>query len=136
MVGPRRILVGFCFIIAPARSGRSFMEAEMEEKVILAYVSQYKNKYYFNQDIGKLPDAVKNEILSGMIFITEEAGGVTELGFEPDGTVYLDTYAEEDDLGYDQISGRLLISEFEREHKELFDQLKTWFRTVKRGGLS
>lgn len=107
----------------------------MEDNVILAYVSQYKNKYYFNDQLGKLPEAVRNEILSGMIFITEEAGGVTELGFEPDGTVYLDTYAEEDDLGYDQISGRLLVSEFEREHRELFEQLKLWYRTVRKGGL-
>ena len=105
----------------------------MEENRILAYVSQYKNKYFFDESIGKLPEAVKNEILSGMIFITEEAGGVTELGFEPDGSVYLDSYAEEDDLGYDQVSGRLLVSEFEREHRELLDQLSLWYRTIRRG---
>lgn len=107
-----------------------------EENTILAYVSQYKNKYYFNEQIGKLPEAVKNEILSGMIFITEEAGGVTELGFEPDGTVYLDSYAEEDDLGYDQVSGRLLISEFEREHRETLEELKLWYREVRRGAFA
>ena len=103
----------------------------MEDNQILAYVSQYKNKYYYNDALGKLPENVKNEILSGMIFITEEAGGVTELGFEPDGSVYLDSYAEEDDLGYDQVSARLLVSEFEREHRELFEQLKVWYRTIR-----
>ena len=29
-----------------------------EEKVILAYASQYKEKYYFNDTLGKLPEAV------------------------------------------------------------------------------
>jgi hypothetical protein len=107
----------------------------LEENQILAYVSQYKNKYYFNESMGNLPEAVKNEILSGMIFITEEAGGVTELGFEPDGNVYLDSYAEEDDLGYDQVSARLLVSEFEREHKELFEQLTLWYRMIRKKGM-
>ena len=100
----------------------------MDENRILAYVSQYKNKNYFNEKMGKLPEQVKNELLSGMIFITEEAGGVTELGFDEDGSVYLDSYAEEDDLGYDQVSGRLLISEFEREHQETLEQLEGWYR--------
>lgn len=106
----------------------------MEDNQILAYVSQYKNKYYFNDAMGKLPETVKNEILSGMIFITEEAGGVTELGFGPGDEVYLDSYAEEDDLGYDQVSARLLVSEFEREHSELLSQLTLWHRMIRKGG--
>lgn len=104
----------------------------MDEDRILAYVSQYKNKYYFNEKMGSLPEQVKNELLSGMIFITEEAGGVTELGFDEDGNVYMDSYAEEDDLGYDQVSGRLLISEFEREHQETLEQLESWYRVRRR----
>lgn len=102
------------------------------DKVILAYVSQYKEKYFWNEEIGTLPESIKKEVLMNMIFICEEAGGVVELGFDEDDVIYLDSYAEEDDLGYDQVSGRLLVSEMEREKKELLDELQQWYRTIHR----
>ena len=102
-----------------------------EEKVILAYVSQYKEKYFINESLGKLPDAVRNEILMCLIMITEEAGGVAELGFLPDGSIYVDSYCEEGDLGYDAIGGGLLVREMEREHSEVLKELELWYRTQK-----
>ena len=48
---------------------------------------------------------MRNEILMCLIMIVEEAGGVAELGFTPEGEVFLDSYCEEGDLGYDAISG-------------------------------
>lgn len=102
-----------------------------DEKEILAYASQYKEKYYFNDALGKLPEAVRNEALMCLVFITEEAGGVAELGFYPDGEVYLDSYCEEGDLGYDEISAGLLVREIEREHAELFESLRLWYQVIK-----
>lgn len=116
-------------ISASRFSYRDGMEKKME-KVILGYVSQYQEKYYWNEDAGVLPDAVKKEILMNMIFITEEAGGVCELGINEEGDVYIDSYCEEGDLGYDQVSGRLLVSEMERTKRELLSQLQTWYRTT------
>ena len=102
-----------------------------EQKIILSYVSQYKEKYFIDESLGKLPDAVRNEILMSLIMITEEAGGVTELGFWPDGSVYVDSYCEEGDLGYDAVAGGLLVREMEREHREVLEQLELWYRTQK-----
>ena len=102
----------------------------MDEKVILAYASQYKEKYFFNDELGKLPQAVRNEALMCVIMIVEEAGGVAELGFYPDGEIYVDSYCEEGDLGYDEISGGLLVREVERDHAELLEQLELWYRTI------
>ena len=102
----------------------------MDEKVILAYASQYKEKYFFNDELGKLPQAVRSEALMCLIMIVEEAGGVAELGFYPDGEIYVDSYCEEGDLGYDEISGGLLVREVERDHAELLEQLELWYRTV------
>ena len=70
---------------------------EPKEKVVLAYVSQYYEKYYFNHEIGKLPETVEKELLQDLIFLIEEAGGVAELGFNEYGEVYLDSYCEEGD---------------------------------------
>ena len=102
----------------------------MEEKMILAYASQYKEKYFFNAGVGKLPQTVRNEVLMCLIMIVEEAGGVAELGFYPDGEVYVDSYCEEGDLGYDEISAGLLVREVERDHAELLEQLELWYRTI------
>ena len=102
----------------------------MEEKMILAYASQYKEKYFFNEEVGKLPQTVRNEVLMCLTMIVEEAGGVAELGFYPDGEVYVDSYCEEGDLGYDEISAGLLVREVERDHAELLEQLELWYRTI------
>ena len=102
----------------------------MEEKMILAYASQYKEKYFFNEEVGKLPQTVRNEVLMCLIMIVEEAGGVAALGFYPDGEVYVDSYCEEGDLGYDEISAGLLVREVERDHAELLEQLELWYRTI------
>ena len=102
----------------------------MEEKMILAYASQYKEKYFFNEEVGKLPQTVRNEVLMCLIMIVEEAGGVAELGFYPDGEVYVDSYCEEGDLGYDEISAGLLVREVERDHAELLEQLELWYRAI------
>lgn len=99
-------------------------------RVILFYVSQYKNKYFYNQEVGELPEDVRKDVLVPLIFLTEEAGGVTELGFEKDGTVYIDSYCEEGDLGYDEVSARLLISEMEHEHADLIGQMERWYAAL------
>lgn len=94
---------------------------------ILLYVSQYQNKYYYNPDIGPLPEAVKKELLMNLIFITEEAGGVAELGFHEDGELFIDSYCEEGDLGYDAVAGGMLVSEMEHQQAETLEQVQNWY---------
>ena len=113
-------------------SWKKTSEMKQREKVILAYVSQYHEKYYFNHDIGKLPETIEKEILQDLIFMTEEAGGVAELGFNEWGEVYLDSYCEEGDLGYDQVAGRLLTSEIERKNRDLFKEMEEWYALINR----
>lgn len=101
------------------------------EPVVLAYASQYKEKYYFNDDLGKIPEEVKKEVLVLLVLLTEEAGGVAQFAFDADGEVYVDSWCEEGDLGYDHISAGLLVREIEREHAELMEQLTNWYRVIK-----
>ena len=42
----------------------------------------------------------------------------------------MDSYCEEGDLGYDEISAGLLVREVERDHAELLEQLELWYRTI------
>ena len=101
-----------------------------EERTLLAMVSQYTDKYFWNENLGVLPEEIRKEVLVLLIMITEEAGGITVLGFEEDGEVYLASTCEEGDLGYDETSAGLLIREVEREHRDLLEQLSDWYRKV------
>ena len=56
---------------------------------------------------------MKKEILVLLIMLTEEAGGVAELSFDPEGRVFFDSWCEEGDLGYDNVSAGLIIAEIE-----------------------
>ncbi len=104
----------------------------MPDKEVLAYASQYKEKYYFNDTIGTLPDEIRKEVLVLLILLTEEAGGVAEFAFDEDGEVRVDSWCEEGDLGYDAVSAGLLIREIEREHADLLEQLNVWYRAMKK----
>lgn len=103
-----------------------------DEKIVLAYASQYAEKYYFNDKLGKIPEEVKKEVLVLLILLTEEAGGVAELSFDEYGTAVVDSWCEEGDLGYDSISAGLLLREIEREHADLLHSLELWYQTVTR----
>lgn len=102
----------------------------MQDKVVLAYASQYAEKYYFNEELGKIPEEVKKEVLVLLILLTEEAGGVAEFAFDEEGEVIVDSWCEEGDLGYDHISAGLLIREIERDHADLLEQLKLWYKAL------
>ena len=103
-----------------------------EGRTLLAMVSQYTDKYFWNEELGMLPEEIRKEVLVLLIMVTEEAGGITVMGFEADGEVYLASTCEEGDLGYDEISAGLLIREIEREHADLLQQLSDWYRKVVR----
>ena len=103
----------------------------MQSDVVLAYASQYAEKYYFNEELGKIPEEVKKEVLVLLILLTEEAGGVAQFAFDENGEVFVDSWCDEGDLGYDHISAGLLIREIERDHADLLEQLNLWYRTLK-----
>ncbi len=65
-----------------------------EDRVLLAMVSQYTDKYFWNEELGPLPEEIRKEVLVLLIMITEEAGGITVMGFEEDGEIYLASTCE------------------------------------------
>lgn len=102
----------------------------MSNKTILAFSNHYKQKYFFDDSLGPIPEEVKKEVLVLLITLTEEAGGVAELSFDEFGEASIDSWAEEGDLGYDSVSARLLINEMERDQRTLFLQLNEWFEKI------
>ena len=62
-----------------------------------------------------------------MLF-TEEVGGIFTIVFEEDGSISMETDAEEDDLLYDEISSGLLVGEIRRNRQEMLESLQLYYR--------
>jgi len=99
-----------------------------EKRVVLCGANAYDRKYYFNEQFDKIPDSIKDELHIICVLFTEEVGGIFTLVFEEDGSLSMETDAEEDDIYYDEISSGLLISEIRRNRQELLESLSMYYR--------
>ena len=100
----------------------------MEERVVLCGASAYEQKYYFNEKFNGIPDSIKEELRIICVLFTEEVGGVFTIVFEQDGSISLETDAEEFDIYYDEIGSGLLVSEIRRKRQELLESLSVYYR--------
>lgn len=101
----------------------------MEDKrIVLCGANAYEQKYYFNEQFNKIPESIKEELHIICVLFTEEVGGIFTIVFEEDGSLSLETIAEEDDIYYDEISSGLLIGEIRRKRQELLESLSLYYR--------
>lgn len=99
-----------------------------EGRVVLCGANAYEQKYYFNEQFDKIPDSIKDELHILCVLFTEEVGGIFTICFEEDGTLVMETNAEEDDIYYDEISSGLLVGEIRRKRSELLESLSLYYR--------
>ena len=99
-----------------------------QERVVLCGANAYEQKYYFNQAFKGIPESIQEELHIICVLFTEEVGGVFTVVFEPDGSVSLETNADDDDIYYDEISSGLLVSEIRRKRQELLEALSLYYR--------
>lgn len=100
----------------------------MEERIVLCGANAYEQKYYFNEQFVNIPDSIKEELHIICVLFTEEVGGIFTIVFEEDGSVSLETDANEDDLLYDEVSSGLMVSEIRRNRQEMFEALSLYYR--------
>lgn len=98
------------------------------DKIILAVASSYDRKYYFNKDFDALPDQVKEDIQITLVEFTMEIGGIITLLYEEDGTLVIETEADEEDILYDEIGSHLKIKQIRQQKLELLENLETFFK--------
>ncbi len=101
-----------------------------DERIILCGANAYEKKYYFNERFKQIPGSIQDELHILCVLFTEEAGGIFTIVFEPDGSVSLETDAEESDIYYDEISSGLLIGEVRRKRRELLASLSLYYRAL------
>lgn len=102
--------------------------SNQNEKIVLCGANSYDMKYYFNEKFNAIPDSIKDELHILCVLFTEEVGGIFTIAFEPDGSVVLETAAEDDDIYYDEISSGLMVSEVRRKRHELLESLSLFYR--------
>lgn len=100
----------------------------MGERIVLCGANAYEQKYYFNGQFVNIPDSIKEELHIICVLFTEEVGGIFTIVFEEDGSVSLETDANEDDLLYDEVSSGLMVSEIRRNRQEMFEALSLYYR--------
>ena len=99
-----------------------------QERVVLCGANAYEQKYYYNEMFKGIPQSIQEELHIICVLFTEEVGGVFTIVFEPDGSVSLETNADDDDVYYDEISSGLLVSEIRRKRQELLESLSLYYR--------
>lgn len=99
-----------------------------EKNTVLCGANAYEMKYYFNEQFQNLPESIKEELHILCVLFTEEVGGVFTIAFEQDGTVMLETNADDDDIYYDEVSSGLMVAEVRRRRQELFEALSLYYR--------
>lgn len=99
-----------------------------DERIVLCGANAYEMKYYFNERFAGIPESVKEELNIICVLFTEEVGGIFTIVFEQDGTLSMETNADEDDIYYDEISSGLLVGEIRRKRQDLFESLSLYYR--------
>lgn len=99
-----------------------------QERVVLCGANAYEQKYYYNEMFKGIPQSIQEELHIICVLFTEEVGGVFTIVFEADGSVSLETNADDDDIYYDEISSGLLVSEIRRKRQELLESLSLYYR--------
>ena len=98
------------------------------ERVVLCGANAYEQKYYFNPIFRQIPDSIKKELNIISVLFTQEAGGIFTIVFEEDGSISIETNADEEDITYDEITAGLLVSEVRRKRQDLFEALGLYYR--------
>lgn len=100
----------------------------MTQDVILCVSNSYEKKYYLNEIFDGLPQRVKDELKILCVLFTEDVGGVLELKFNEEGTLELETKADEEDLLYDEIGSVLKIKQIQNTKQELLESLEMFYK--------
>ena len=97
-------------------------------RIVLCGANAYEQKYYFNPVFRQIPESIKKELNIISVLFTQEAGGIFTIVFEEDGSVSIETNADEEDITYDEITAGLLVGEVRRKRQDLFEALGLYYR--------
>lgn len=101
-----------------------------EDGLVLCGASSYNKKFYFNEDFDLVPKQVKDELKIMCVLFTEDVGGTIQLIYDDEGNLEIVVDKEEDDILYDEIGSVLKVKQLQREKKELFESLESFYKVM------
>ncbi|MCR5399756.1 MAG: DUF6145 family protein [Lachnospiraceae bacterium] len=104
--------------------------SDQNENIVLCGANAYEQKYYFNKEFDRLPQAIKDELHIICVLFTEEVGGIFTIGFEEDGELTFTTQAADEDYLYDEIGAGLLVRKIKDTKQELLQGLSLYYRVM------
>ncbi len=104
----------------------------MFENEILCGASSYDKLFYFNPEFDSLPEEIKEDLRILCVLFTEDVGGILRLEFDEEGSLQLTVESRSDDFLYDEIGSELKIRDMRLDHRDLFEQLETYYRTFRK----
>ena len=99
-----------------------------ENTIVLCAASAYEQKFYLNEDYGRLPTQIKDELKIMCVLFTADVGGILSLVFDEEGKLRFVTEYDEGDLLYDEIGSELKIKQLRETRKELLEALEMYHR--------
>ncbi|MDR0963695.1 MAG: DUF6145 family protein [Clostridium sp.] len=94
------------------------------ERIVICAANAYKQSYYFNPMLHRIPAAIQEELRTISILFTQEVGGVFAIWCEPDGEITIETRADDGDFYYDEIDSKLMVGKILQTRQELFTALQ------------
>lgn len=97
---------------------------EVDDEIIIAVSNSYISKFYMDKIIDNLPQELKDGIKIMLVNLTEKNGGIVEAIYDDKETrIYFKSYCSSDDYLYDDIGANLSIKKFEKDNRELFENI-------------
>ncbi len=98
------------------------------DKIVLCGSNAYEQKYYFNEEFGRLPESIKDELKVMCVLFTEDIGGILTLEYDEEGTLKFNVMTDEGDLLFDEIGCGLKIKQLQTDKRELLEALEMYYK--------
>lgn len=102
----------------------------MKRNVLCAASKEMKTYYYNDEDYVRVPEDVKKTVKSMCVYLTEKLGGMAEIGFYEDGSVYITHRRNEDEVDFDNIQIEYEIENLKKQEEKLLTALTIWYKAV------
>lgn len=107
------------------------------DNVVLCGANSYTQMFYFNEEqFGKLPDSIKDELKAMCVIFTEDIGGILTLEYNEDGELEFKVRTDEQDYLFDEIGCGLRIKDLQTKKRELLEALELYYRMKSTGNFS
>lgn len=98
------------------------------ENTVLCGANSYTQKYYFNEEFGRLPESVKDELKAMCVIFTEDIGGILTLEYTSLGELEFKVRTDEKDYLFDEIGCGLRIKDLQIKKRELLEALELYYK--------